>query len=260
MRLLALLCAFGLTLAPAQAAGPWGRDSSYNQAIASGGGPVTFTSCATSPTVGGVPGTLFTNYGQSANTSFTSVNGGTNFPAGAKVIVTFNIDLGDMGSTAPVIKVGGVGGTTMTLAVGSTTTAGIEILYADLSSSTVDTLTFVSPANGFKYETWLCGYLTNATSGAPSNIGSVGAGGCCGSPLSLAVTVPNLGIVAVGAGSPTAGTPPYTVTFANATQKSSSFFTSTEELGYLANAPSTATVTATQAVLSFISGMIYAAW
>jgi hypothetical protein len=228
---------------------------------AAGGGAIVDTKCSASP------GVLSPGYSQPTNTIYASVNGGTLIPANTKFYLLFSVSNGDNGSAEPSWKLGSTSGLALTKAIGALATTNVEVWYGDTGgSSYTDSIVFTGSANQYNKIQILCGYLTNAAAGAPSNTSTMVAGnyGASGSPVQTVVTVPTspsagIAIVGLALANGNTGTP-YTVTWTGATEVENKALAANSMQIWHADATVSATVNATNSALAFDSGIVSASW
>lgn len=165
---------------------------------------VTVTPC----TIAAVQNTNFTG---PTNATFTSINGGTSFTSGQKVVIGFSCNQGITAITGVT-----VGGNNATLAEsGALASNGTALYYYDVTSTTTDTIVVLGGGANTSYICAFAYILTGASTGAPSasnndvNTGSAG-------PLSASLAIPSGGAAIVTYGAYNIATT--TLTWSNATQ------------------------------------------
>jgi hypothetical protein len=145
------------------------------------------------------------------NITITGLNGGTNFPANCTIVIC--VGYHDNGAGVTAATIGGVAMTAAVSAFDSSTGSGGTIYYADVSSSTGDTLVLTN-AGSCDYVGAVGYYLTGAATGGPSSTNFINA--VQAAPLGAAVTIPSNG-AAIAAGF---SVNTFTPTWANTTSSS----------------------------------------
>lgn len=212
------------------------------------------------------PGVIFNNFGASTALTYTNINGGTAFPAGSTVVLF----LGNSGQTVTDPTLITIGGTTLTKAYGDFTGTGslVELWYADLSGSTIDTLVVTIAPFTWYYIDLVVGYLTGVATGGPST-GAQQQFGSQNSPINVTETIPVGGIGVFSVASYLQGTPPgqQTITWTNVTGDTpNSYYASNGTTDWAeistARTVTSGSVTANAANpnLAFGSGMVCGAW
>jgi hypothetical protein len=205
---------FALAVAAAASASAYGGSMSLlgvGSAPGGGGGSATFT-----------PGANVTpkNNGFAAGTvSFTGLNGGTNYPSGAVVLVGVVQDQSALTLTSPQI-----GGNAASIVSGAQDSSTHCTLYqATMPSSSSDTFSFTNGA-AVNVIGAVAGYFTNLTSSTPTATGNeTFANQPDPQFLSASITVPSSGFGVAFVGT-FGATPPTAVTWTNTTASAGDTF------------------------------------
>lgn len=212
-------------------------------------------------------GAFFTSNFAGGTHTFSNLNGGTNFPAGSTVVAIIKVDKGDLANLASNPA---CGGNAMTRGAGNfsgASSSGLELWYADLASSTTDSITFGNGSQ-FVFIGIVGGYLTGVSTGGPS-VTSEQQFGQQNASQTLALTPANGGIGVWGFNADTSVLTNAIPVWANVSSSSSDEYVSLSSKCDLAvahaagtGASITATVTPTGGGTNydFVSGLLAAGW